>query len=1082
MQASAVHSIVDDAHFEVLFPATDSLDVDAILKAPARTGAFYDEVLRGYLVFRPSTAASATRVTPAMLVDIATQGLDVHVIATVTEVEALTTASGTGTPVLTAPVSALTVAPPPMAHHLGSSSITAPNRSRAATTGHAPGLSKQGGPAVSTNAGYLASPTVQRRTTSLKTKPPRPLQQPVLENLRKGQIAGYGGRSPMSAQYSHMDRAHLRDQEIIYSATQAYTEAPAGTITFAVDALAIVIPPGLNAALFPFSFPIGIVKPKEADVSYRLEVIVSLTARSTRSKPEGGTAAMCDPDDFDSPNLLAGLAHDPYFNPAHLPSHYLPHHSRKHSIANPNMSPRIIQRSLPLEPLLSVHVTTVNIGPRQLALSIVVEHAPALTEAAVYNLEHVAVELAHALVRPVSPALWTGEPLHQKESLHLLFTITLLDPPPPSSAALPISPPSAYSSISSLGSISQTRDLLIKIKGKCSLVPGLSAQTISASWVMDLDGTERHVEPDYGTRPHGVHERTAAASATDAAGGLTLAFSVAGPVTLRKMFTVQMVIVNCSSETYFLTVVIPTTANMTAANGIAAVRSPPIPRVSATSTDDNPKNSLDLNMSDQVFMTTYSALEKHKAAVVCLENNIELGPLRPAACETVNLHFVAIKGRHVLIDRLQLVDRRTGKVVDVNDSETPDTIMGTAPIRLNYSYTIDPDEDGFTFWLPSRVFKIQIRGLGTFRVQFVRTKYSPKKAQHLQRINMDTLGELSEVFGTAENTSQIRDLPASAALGSIRSDVARKVAASSETPPNSNGMRIVPLSTPSEIGSQIINQLSGNFSSAPELPVMEEAPALSSVRAIPISSTHRIGDDVLDILTVSFASPPQGGSLTGRIVGGTKPKKPLPDDYGIDEWGFGKLLNSASESEDQDEDVSRPKRCGEIRKPQTVGSHRRTHRASDRDRRQSEHGSVDSSDLEDDVEQFPNGTMRPASESGQNSQEGPKADGAQSIAWTLPQALQPQAPRKTNDFVDEEAAEWDDEFFGEGGADGDFNDENAMAADLTDLVVSDAELDGPTGRARVDELHRKQGEASRRRCHQEAHRRRHDGQSHEAKG
>ncbi|KAJ3022027.1 hypothetical protein HKX48_007182 [Thoreauomyces humboldtii] len=445
-------------------------------------------------------------------------------------------------------------------------------------------------------------------------------------------------------------------------------------------------------------------------------------------------------------------------------------------------------------------------------------------------------------------------------------------------------------------------------------------------------------------------------------------------------------------------------------------------------------------------------------------------------------------GEHIVLTSVRVKDRPEVEEDDIfadDESETPDTIMSTAPIRLNYSYTIDPDEEPGLEPPPPEPSVQESDPRARNISSAVRPyKIFAKESAAPAEIDMDTLGELSGGFGTAENTSQIYDLPASAALGSIRSDVAQKAAASSETQPNSNGMRIVPLSTPSEIGSQIINQLSGNFSSAPELPVMEEAPARSSVRAIPISSTHRIGDDVLDMLTGSFASPPQGEALLGSLLAEVsesttqaavqpsrntigKPKKPLPDDYGIDEWGFGELLNSASESEDQDEDVSRPK----VRKGarfadsdvEKSGSPRRWGRTVVRivpptviDDSQDEHGSVDSSDLEDDIEQFPNGTTRPASESGQNSQEGTKEDGAQSIAWTLPQALQPQAPRKTNDFVDEEAAESDDEFFGEGGADGDFNDENAMAADLADLVVSDAELDGPTGRARVDELHRKQ--------------------------
>ncbi len=50
-----------------------------------------------------------------------------------------------------------------------------------------------------------------------------------------------------------------------------------------------------------------------------------------------------------------------------------------------------------------------------------------------------------------------------------------------------------------------------------------------------------------------------------------------------------------------------------------------------------------------------------EASLVCLEGEVELSPLLASSCQTVNLHFIAIKGHLHTIDNIDLIDLETQK-------------------------------------------------------------------------------------------------------------------------------------------------------------------------------------------------------------------------------------------------------------------------------------------------------------------------------------------------------------------------------------------------------------------------------------
>ncbi|KAI8815336.1 TRAPP trafficking subunit Trs65-domain-containing protein [Cladochytrium replicatum] len=145
--------------------------------------------------------------------------------------------------------------------------------------------------------------------------------------------------------------------------------------------------------------------------------------------------------------------------------------------------------------------------------------------------------------------------------------------------------------------------------------------------------------------------------------GIALWFAVSAPVRLRKMFTVQVFVVNRSPRTRFFTLVIP--------NKLKPLVEPHPHTYMArgdhqTGAEIRPESAA-LLMQSEEFMTRYLEAERREASIVCLENNVRIGPLQPFTCQTVNLHFIAIKGSLHSIELVQLVDHDLRRVTDIRD-------------------------------------------------------------------------------------------------------------------------------------------------------------------------------------------------------------------------------------------------------------------------------------------------------------------------------------------------------------------------------------------------------------------------------
>ncbi|TPX68395.1 hypothetical protein SpCBS45565_g03144 [Spizellomyces sp. 'palustris'] len=638
MHASVVESIVADAHVEVLIPATDSTDAEDILKAPPRDTVFYDETLHCYVLFRPSQAPSAAKVTAAMLTDIASRGLDLHVVVSIGEIDE---ADSTVSAFLPAAPKAAPPAPPPAAHHLSAF----PHRNRSATTGSPVPLKGSHASNSSNSAGYLASPARKRRTTSLKSG------QVLLGPLDSQPLK----KSPLSSAVTPTTEA--KDEEILYS--------------FVYDAVngeqEPIVLPEQRCCLFPLRLPIAILKARSKDIGYSIIVRISLISKSTQqSPPTMREAVLCDPEDFDAPNLLAGLANDAYFNPEGIPVHRLPNHPKRPSLTPATPSPRVMQKCIPVQPILDITINIVDAGLDSMLMSLALENN--VGEDSEFCIESLNVNMTNAIISRVDETSVRSEP----DELHLLYNVALLeDACKETPVESPTSPPgsamtSRMASFASLGTVKSIgavitprikRLLSISIKGTSSLA-GSRGQVIGAKWFTQLlfggdseSKTLLDVVPLYG-RKNAMPKEIRILNEKEG-DGLQLSFSIASQVYLRHIFTVQAFFVNRSTKTRNLNLIIPTKATP------SDTSAPSLPR----SLD----SGINLHMEEEEFLRRYLEMEKREASLVCLEHSIQLSALHPNTCQTVNLHFVAIKGLVHTIEDIQLIDRDSGGVMHLRN-------------------------------------------------------------------------------------------------------------------------------------------------------------------------------------------------------------------------------------------------------------------------------------------------------------------------------------------------------------------------------------------------------------------------------
>ncbi|KAG9302788.1 hypothetical protein G9A89_009565 [Geosiphon pyriformis] len=139
--------------------------------------------------------------------------------------------------------------------------------------------------------------------------------------------------------------------------------------------------------------------------------------------------------------------------------------------------------------------------------------------------------------------------------------------------------------------------------------------------------------------------------------GVVVSFSVESKVIIGNVFNIQVFIVNRSKHVRRFTVVVP---NRRRPNDSAIKNLPPIPVVGklshpAEALGHGSANTVEAFMEETEFLKRYLEFETNEADIICLENNVRMGPLNPSTCESISLHFIAVRESLHVIDLVQLI-------------------------------------------------------------------------------------------------------------------------------------------------------------------------------------------------------------------------------------------------------------------------------------------------------------------------------------------------------------------------------------------------------------------------------------------
>ncbi|CAB5371375.1 hypothetical protein RhiirA1_448961 [Rhizophagus irregularis] len=153
--------------------------------------------------------------------------------------------------------------------------------------------------------------------------------------------------------------------------------------------------------------------------------------------------------------------------------------------------------------------------------------------------------------------------------------------------------------------------------------------------------------------------------------GVVVSFLVTSKVYVGKVFTIHVFVVNRSKHVRRFTVMVPNKKrpNEKAIRNLVAapLGAKVIQNDQIVIGNGNQPNQLEPFLDESDFIKKYLETETPDADIVCLENNVRVGPLHPSTCESVALHFIAIKESLHMIELVQLVDNDTGFITNLRN-------------------------------------------------------------------------------------------------------------------------------------------------------------------------------------------------------------------------------------------------------------------------------------------------------------------------------------------------------------------------------------------------------------------------------
>ncbi|KAH6596784.1 hypothetical protein BASA50_004930 [Batrachochytrium salamandrivorans] len=652
MHRILIESILADASYQVLVPTSNSTVPDEIVKAGSRSTVFYDETLSFYLALH--TGPSSAKLERSQLEELAREHVHIHVVAMLGESGVASASQASATTTVTSVGKA--ESSPGMAGREGVGAT--PSLSSSPYNTYGPKNSKSSLAAFKPVTLRFQNSSHHRRSTSLFESDLSGQRSSV--SIPHQQQQGYGQQQRQALP----SQPNLPTEELLLS----YMYIPTNS-----SRSPMVCDSG-NCVLFPLSIRLDVgktrsIRSRNSQISltaHLLQVIPKYDEETSLKGP------ICDPDDFDGVNLFENLDSDPLFGK--VPKCVVSNYPMRPTQALATAFKKTVSISLKISPAFSISINTTTSGPSNnmlLAVSIKKPHE-FLGDFSV-DIKDVQAQMVNALITPTPHS--TEYPIHLKDTdqVFLLFNIVLLDQAQSgthhtltgdTSHLRMDSTPSSTGSLvqniqdhSSPQGIDRVRlvSILINIHPR---IIGCSGSHFTSVWNAKLRMGPQGELP-FSVKIPAFHGRQFEFGKISCVGmmdmptkqdGIEFSFHVMSDVVLRRVFRVQVLIVNYTSKDCSLSLFIPMPLQPSDLN-----RGP--------SRDSFPR----LHWDTDDLIDRYTQQHHEEVSIACLESRMDLSTISPNACHLVNLHYIAIKGQVHKLPSIEVLDRDSGNRTTIKE-------------------------------------------------------------------------------------------------------------------------------------------------------------------------------------------------------------------------------------------------------------------------------------------------------------------------------------------------------------------------------------------------------------------------------
>ncbi|KAJ3286368.1 hypothetical protein HDU79_006550 [Rhizoclosmatium sp. JEL0117] len=413
-----------------------------------------------------------------------------------------------------------------------------------------------------------------------------------------------------------------------------------------------------NVALFPLRVPLSLGRVSNrgglADVAdLRLSLTATVQPVLQNSNTHVHNPDLCDPEDFDAANLFDGLVDDPFFNPNSLPNHRLPFQFRKHSLLHIVPTPKFVRKVLPLTSALRLSASVVHPNSQKMILSTQLLNSTLGQEASSIQVLSVTADMTDTVIQPLANDSSPVD-IHSGDESCFLFSVFKLD--------RSVGYSSNVNNQSNIEKYQPSAYLSFTVQWT-SAVKGLQNQVFESKWYCLFDAYNdksalisagKEEAKSVGVSNYDLSAISKGRAVPETVGnGLEISFRVMPPVQLRNVFTVEMLVVNSSPKSRKLRVSLPQQY---------------IPKASADSIENfDPKigRFTQLHMPVETFLNKLIESEAREANIFCLESNFDLGEIPVGSCQSIHLHFIALRGNLHTLEALNVIDEDDNKVIEL---------------------------------------------------------------------------------------------------------------------------------------------------------------------------------------------------------------------------------------------------------------------------------------------------------------------------------------------------------------------------------------------------------------------------------